>query len=191
MSRYLSAGLIAMTFLVGLPNLAFAQASKVDCGRLGFSFAQASDAASVECYRSRQSEPAGGDSPGDVWWTFETMFVTAHDHVVRITKGVAGREAYFGKTSVRSLMEGLDELEAPEKWESEPDFSHYQILRFHAKAWNYESECFGFVKYGSARVFLRGGSGGASNLITGYACWQGTAPDRATIEALLNAIKSS
>ena len=191
MSRYLYVGVIALTFMVGLPNLASAQASKVDCSRLNFSFAQASDAVSVECYRSRESEPESGDSPADFSWTFDTMFATARDHVVRITRAVAGAQAYFRKTSVRSLMEGLDELKAPDEWESEPEFRHYQIVRFRATAWDQESECFGFVKYGSARIFLRGGSGGASSLVAGYACWRRTAPDRATIEALLNAIKSS
>jgi len=191
MSRCLYAGLIALTLLAGLPNLASAQASKVDCGRLNFSFAQASDAVSVECYRSRETEAESGDSPADFSWTYDTMFVIAHDHVVRITRAVAGMQAYFRKTSVRSLMEGLDELQAPGQWESEPEFRHYQIVRFRATAWDQESECFGFVKYGSARIFLRGGSGGASSLVAGYACWEGTAPDRATIEALLNAIKSS
>jgi hypothetical protein len=37
------------------------------------------------------------------------------------------------------------------------------------------------------RIFLHGGSGGASNLMAGYICWRRTAPDVVTIEVLLDA----
>jgi hypothetical protein len=180
---------LAVAFALGLPRLASAQAVQVDCNHLGFSFAQTSDAVSLTCYRSRYSEPNTGDFAGEISWTFETMFVFAREHVLRITRGKAGSLAYFDKRPVQIVMRDFDELENLGKWESELDFHHYKIVRFHAVAWNYDSDCFGFVKYGAARISPRTGAVGASSFMEGYGCWRKAAPDRATIEVLLDAIK--
>jgi hypothetical protein len=189
MSGHIFFACLAVAFIAGLPRLASAQAVQVDCNHLGFSFAQTSDAVSLTCYRSRYSEPNMGDFAGDISWTFETMFAFARDHVSRITSGKAGSLAYFDKRPVQIVMRDFDELEDLGKWESERDFDHYKIVRFHAVAWNYDSECFGFVKYGAARISPRTGAVGTSSFMEGYGCWRKAVPDRATIEAVLDAIE--
>jgi hypothetical protein len=180
---------LVVAFITGLPRLALAQVVQVDCNHLRFSFAQTSDAVSLTCYRSRKSEPNTGDIAGEISWTFETMFVFARDHVLRITSGKAGSRAYFDKRPVQVVMRDFDELEDLGKWESERDFHDYKIVRFHAVAWNYDSECFGFIKYGAPHITPSTGARGVSSFMEGYGCWRKAAPDRATIEAALDAIK--
>lgn len=180
---------LAVAFALGLPRLASAQVGSVDCKHLGFSFAQASDSVSVQCYRERYSESSSGTGSGDISWTVETMFVFAWDRVVRITNGKAGSHAYFEKRPVQTVMRGFDELKNLGEWESEPDFHHYRIVRFHAMAWYYDSECFGFVKYGAPRITQYTGARGVGSFMEGYGCWRKATPDRATIEGLLDAIK--
>jgi hypothetical protein len=187
MNRVLWAGLLALALVIGMPQVSAASAEKVDCNRLSFSYGPAKDAQWTECYRFNQSE-APSDGADGLKAEFQDMLADIGSHVVHINAGKAGRNTYFRKESIRSMVEDFDELDKTEGWNDEDDFGDYELIRFRAVLWKVSADCVGFIKYGAAHISPSGGSHGTSSYMVGYDCWRDGVPDRAKIEATLSAI---
>ena len=158
-------------------------ADKVDCSRLDLKFSPADKAVWAECYAhhySKGEEEANADA--------ESLIADIGTHVVHLTSVVAGRNTYFDKVPVSRKLGAYDELEDMTDVATEPGYDRYQIVRFRASLWKTETDCIGFLKYGGATIGQGGTSYGARSYLAGYDCWRNGAPDRAQIEATLDAI---
>jgi hypothetical protein len=188
-SRDLWAGILMLELVAAapLPVLA-ASAEKVDCSRLSFSYAPAKDAEWTECYRFNRSE-APSDGVEGLKAEFQDMLADIGTHVVHINTGKAGRNTYFRRESIRTMVEDFDELDKTQDWDDDvDDYGDYKLIRFHATLWKVAADCIGFAKYGAAHISPTGGSHGFSKYMVGYDCWRNGVPDRAKIEASLSAI---
>ena len=158
-------------------------ADKVDCSHLDLKFPPAAKADWAECYArhySKGEDEANADA--------ESLIADIGTHVVHITSVVAGRNTYFDKVSVSSKLGAYDELEDMKDVATEPGYDRYQVIRFRASLWKTRTDCIGFVKYGGATIAQGGTAYGARSYVAGYDCWRNGAPDRAQIEATLDAI---
>ena len=176
------AGLLASMVLLGA-STCHAAAEKVDCSKLSLEFPPADKADWSECYIYHYSEGAE-EANADV----ETLIADIGTHVVHITVAEAGRNTYFTKEPVSGKVGDYDELEDMTGVSTEPAFERYQIIRFRASLWKAPADCIGFLKYGGGAITQGGSTYGAHNYVAGYDCWRNGAPDRAQIEATLNAI---
>lgn len=163
-------------------------ADKVECSRLDLEFPPADQADWAECYRFHQTSATSGEGAEGAAADIEILVADIGTHVVHIVSVVAGRDTYFDKTPVSKKLNSFDELEKIEDLETEPGFERYQIVRFHASIWSKPADCFGFVKYAGATISSNGTSIGARGYVAGYDCWRSGVPDRAKIEATLDAI---
>ena len=167
---------------------AMANDDKVNCSRLSLEFPPAAQADWTECYRFHLSEPPNGEGAEGASADVEILMADIGTHVVHITSVLAGKDTYFDKVPASKKLSAFDELEKVETVESEPNFKRYQIIRFRASLWKTPTDCVGFVKYGGAAIGSGGSSYGARSYVAGYDCWRNGTPDRAQIEATLDAI---
>jgi hypothetical protein len=158
---------------------------KVDCSRLDLQFPPAANADWTECERYQHSDGDADSATADV----EMITADMGTHVLHIASVVAGRNTYFDKQPVSKRLSGWDELEKFADVQTEAAFERYQVIRFHASLWKAPMSCFGFVRYMGASIGQGGGSYGSKGFVAGYDCWRdGVIPDRAQIEATLDAI---
>jgi hypothetical protein len=177
-------GFILVAASMVLLDASGAQASeKVDCSKLSLEFPPAEKADWSECYVLHYSEGAE-EANAEV----ETLIADIGTHVVHLTSVVAGRNTYLHKEPVSSKVGDYDELEDLTGVSTEPSCGRYQIIRFRASLWKTPTDCIGFVKYGGGSITQGGGTYGAHSYVAGYDCWRNGAPDRAQIEATLDAI---
>ncbi|HWA44470.1 MAG TPA: hypothetical protein VHA10_14745 [Hypericibacter adhaerens] len=173
-------GLLAMVAAMAAAGTALAE-DKVDCHRLDLAFPPADKAEWTECYSRHFDQD---EMSADI----ETLIADIGTHVVHLTSTIAGPNTYFDKVPVSEKLRNYDELEKIKGLESEPGFGRYQIVRFQALLWNTPSQCFGFLKYRGATIGATGTAYGARGYVAGYDCWREGTPDRAQIEATLDAI---
>jgi hypothetical protein len=159
-------------------------ADKVDCSRLDLQFPPAANADWIECEHFKHSDGHVDGATADV----EMMTADMGTHLVHIASVVAGMNTYFDKKPVSEKLRNWEELEKFADVRAESDFKRFQIIRFRASVWKTAVECFGFIKYMGASITQGGGSYGSKGYVTGYDCWRDGTPDRAQIEATLDAI---
>ncbi|MGH6939887.1 hypothetical protein [Hypericibacter sp.] len=185
MRRIGSIVLIAISML--LPGAAAqAAAEKVDCSRLDLEFLPADKIERIECELLHWSDP-DDDAEGA---TAEIEMLTADmgTHVAHVASVVAGKNTYFDKMPVSSKLRNWKELEGFAVVGTEPEFRRYQIIRFGASISETPMSCIGFMKYMGGAIGQTGSAIGAKGYVAGYDCWRDGAPDRAQIEATLDAI---
>jgi hypothetical protein len=161
---------------------------KVECSKLDLEFPPADKADWTECYSFHLTEPPSGEGAEGASADVEIMLADIGTHVVHLTSVVAGKDTYYEKVPVSRKMSAFEELEKIEDMESEPGFERYQIVRFRALLWKESTDCIGFVKYAGAMISSGGSTHGARGYLAGYDCWRNGVPDRAQIEATLDAI---
>jgi hypothetical protein len=163
---------------------------KIDCRQLDLQFPPADRADWTECYRYHHSSAPNGDGQDGASADIEILIADIGTHVVHIDSIVAGRNTYFDKVPVSQKLRGFDEIEKMQDVTSEEGFDRYQIIRFRTLLWKTPADCFGFVKYAGATIGQNGRSVGSRGYVAGYECWRNGPPDRAQIEATLDAIEN-
>src|SRR5258705_8321912 len=144
MQRCLGAALLALT-IAAAPDASAANLEKVDCSRLNFTVGTASAADWKECYRLHHSEANSGEGPDGPQADFQAMVADVSTHVLHINTGKAGRNAYFHKDSIESMLKEFDELEKLGELSEEPKFGDYELVRFQADLWKTSTDCVGFL----------------------------------------------
>ena len=181
MRRIGSIVLFALSML--LPGaVAQADAEKVDCSRLDLKFLPADRVERIECELLHWSDP--NDASAEI----EMLTADMGTHVAHVASVVAGKNTYFDKMPVSSKLRNWKELEGFAVVGTEPEFRRYQIIRFGASISKTPMSCIGFMKYMGGAIGQTGSALGAKGYVAGYDCWRNGSPDRAQIEATLDAI---
>lgn len=185
MRRIGSVALIALSML--LPGTgAQAAAEKVECSRLDLQFSPADRIDRIECKVIHWSDP--DDDAEGASAEYEILTADMGTHVARLSSVVAGKNTYFDKMPVSSKLRNWKELEGFTVVGTESEYRRYQIIRFNASISETAMSCVGFMKYMGGAIGQTGSAIGAKGYLAGYDCWRDGAPDRAQIEATLDAI---
>ncbi|QEX17878.1 hypothetical protein FRZ44_31810 [Hypericibacter terrae] len=180
-----SAVLLVLSVL--LPSAATqAAAEKVDCSRLDLQFSPHDKIDRIECKVIHWSDPDDGAEGATA--EFEILTADMGTHVARLSSVVAGKNTYFDKMPVSSKLRNWKELEGFTVVGTEPEFRRYQVIRFSASISETPMSCVGFMKYMGGAIGQTGSAIGAKGYLAGYDCWRDGPPDRAQIEATLDAI---